>query len=100
MAQTKEGLFCRKDRKFYYLETGHATAYNSIDRLRGILIRRGLISYHKKSRNDTSVPYKIMTLEEAQEKGLEVEILYLNKHIEKTIKAKEKKKTKTSPWGR
>lgn len=101
MAQKIEGILCRKDRTFYYLETGNLTPRNNIDRLRGILLRRDLISYHRTDSNDRSPPYRIITLEEAQEKGLNIEVVYLNKHIEQTVKAqKEKRSQKANPWGR
>jgi len=38
-----------------------------------------------------------MTLDEAKEKNLEIEVVYLNKHVEATIKAAKTAET-TNPW--
>lgn len=97
MAQAIEGILCRKDRKFYWLETGPAPRTNTIDRLRSVLLRRNLISYHRTDPNDRGPTYKIMTLEEAKEKNLDIVVIYLNKHVEATIKAQGTAKT-TNPW--
>jgi hypothetical protein len=60
-------------------------------------MRRDLISYHRTDPNKRDAPYKIMTLEEAQEKNLDIECIYINKHVEKIITA-EKEKTGGNPW--
>jgi hypothetical protein len=94
-----QGILCRADRTFYYLDTGAAAVTNSIDRLRGILLRRNLISYHRKDPNDRAPTYKIITLDEAQEKGLDIKCLYLNKHVEEQAKKTQAKKP-GNPWSR
>lgn len=91
------GILCKKDRTFYYLETGHHSPRNVVDRLRGLLINRGLISYHREDPSDRSAPYLIMSLAEAKDKGVDVEVVYLNKHIEKTVKSQVEKK-QSNPW--
>ena len=101
MATKIEGILCRQDRTFYYLETGNLTPRNNIDRLRSILMTRGLISYHRTDATDRTDPYRIMTLKEAEEKGVQTQVIYLNKHIEKVVKAQQQKKERNSnPWGR
>jgi hypothetical protein len=93
----KQGIWCRKNKTFYYLETGGLSVTNEQDTLRRTLIARGLIKYDVRGSFEHEEPYLRMTLAEAKNKNYEIEIIYLNNHIAKVIKDKKEKKEETFP---
>jgi len=96
MNTKSEGIYCRSTNKFYYLETGRVRVVSAIDRLRSILVHRGHISFFKKDPTDKTVPYNVMTMDEAKRQNIEIEIIYLNKHIESSVK--NEKKDENDSW--
>lgn len=92
------GLWCRKDKKWYYLESaGHATTSN-LDRIKRVLITRELVVFDKDGIKYGHEPYKVMTYAEAQEKGCEIEPIYLNAHVKSSVLKAEKEKVTASSW--
>lgn len=92
---TTLGIWCLKDRKWYYLESGPSQHSQSISKVITALTSRGLIDYQTDGRN--VVPYKQIPYSEAQEKGYEIEPIYLNKHIKKLVEEKATTAIE-SPW--
>lgn len=87
------GIFCLKDRKFYYYEPGPAGSINSIERIRGTLLSRGLIDY-------TVAPgepggYLVMTIAEAKLEDYEIVAIYPNDHVRR-LKEVEKENTRVA----
>jgi hypothetical protein len=83
-----QGIWCRKDKIFYYLETGGITP-NSVDKVRSSLISLGKITYYKDDPNDREPTYKIITLQEAQENEYEIKALNLTQNIKNSALKRE-----------
>jgi hypothetical protein len=76
-----QGLLIPSNKTFYYMETGPTKVTNPIDRILKVLLAKDIITYTGTKEDVTDEKYKLMTLQEAQEKGYLVEILYLNPHV-------------------
>lgn len=82
------GVWCEKDRNWYYLETnGHATT-QPIEIIKRKLLMKDLIGQNINKTTDFK-DYKIMKYEEAKEKGFEIVCLYLNKHVRQSMATEE-----------
>jgi len=92
-----QGVWCKSNKTFYYLETGGITP-NSVDKVRSALISQGKITYFKDDPNDREPTYKIMTLGEAKEQEFEIESLNLTQNIKNHIQKKEKAIVPENPW--
>lgn len=91
------GLWCRIDKTFYYLESGPVTVRNSLDRLRKILITRGLIEFNRQGTKVHEEPYLVMNMQQAKDKHYEVRPVYLNKHVQ-TMAEATKDDGSSNPW--
>ena len=92
-----QGIWCRETNKFYYFETGRSPGHNNVDRLRTILTSRDLIKANPLGPSYGEEPYLIMSLSEAEKKEYEVEVIYMNSHIEAMAKEEMTKEIK-SAW--
>lgn len=92
-----QGLWCRADGKWYYLEAGvHSNSYG-LDRVKRVLIARGLVSFKIEGITRNEEPYKVLLWRDAEEKGYEPVPIYLNAHVKKTLTETETTKV-SSPW--
>ena len=83
-----QGVWCRQDSTFYYLDTGVHSIVNTQTRIINRLIAQGLIEFNPAGTHRFEEPYKLLTLAEAKELKHKVEVLYLNKHVEEVAKQK------------
>jgi hypothetical protein len=96
------GLWVRKNKTFYWLETGPTHLQFGTDKLRGVLMSREILSYSVRGKTfKGEEPYLDMNLETAQEKEYKIERIFINDHVASIITTEEKTKVKTSknPWG-
>jgi hypothetical protein len=84
------GIYVLETRTFYYMVTGGRIGVNVVDKLRGILLRRGILSHVREDPRQTKPSYRIIKYEEAAEKGIQTEAVYASQHIKKVALAKEK----------
>lgn len=96
LTKKTKGIWCEKDRNWYYLETGPHPSNKALQRLRNILIQRELIKFSLE-KEINSPDYKIITMQEAREKDFQMIPVYINKHVENAIKSKEEK-VNADPW--
>jgi hypothetical protein len=92
------GIWCRKDETFYYLETGQSFRASNLDKLRNILVTRGLITYVFDDPRYREATYKVMTYREAVKAQHEIKVIYANEHIRSVMANKEKEEETTNPW--
>jgi hypothetical protein len=92
-----QGLWCRKDNKFYYLEAGPHIQSTSLDRVKRALVKRGLIEYSVKGTQRNEEPYRVMLWRDAKTRGYEPEPIFLNKHV-KGVAVESSKQEISSPW--
>lgn len=94
----EQGVWCRQDNKFYYLDTGRHSMRMRVQKTINILISRGLLDIDPTERQIPGrEPYKIMTRDQAEEKGYEQVTLYLSKTV-KTQGEKDEKGKKLDIW--
>ena len=93
MSKNTLGIYCKKNKTFYFLESGSATLTTSISRLKKTLIQRGLIAITDKSYTDVD-QYEVLKIKEAEERELTILPIYLNKHIKNTIENGSKNENK------
>jgi len=89
------GIYVKKEKKFFYLETGNIFLNSHIIRIKKILIQRNLIIMTDASYTDSD-QYDVLSIEDAQEKEYEFHTIFLNSHIRKHYE--EENKTNTSKW--
>lgn len=96
-----QGLWCRSDKKFYYLETGIHSVRNPLDRIKATLITRGALVYDIMGTRLHEEPVVKMTWAEAEERGYENEAIFLNPHVKAQVDADRTGNTPISsnPWG-
>lgn len=82
------GIYVKKDKTFYILETGEIVISTHIERIKRILIQKNLIHMSDESYTYAD-QYEISNVKEAKEKEYKIETLYLNNHIRKTYENKE-----------
>jgi|14BtaG_2_1085337.scaffolds.fasta_scaffold00028_70 hypothetical protein len=82
-----QGLWCRSDKTFYFLETGHHSVRNPLDRIRNTLTTRGLVPLQTERLLLNEEPLLKMSLAVAQEKDYEVDWIYLNPHVQAQVEA-------------
>lgn len=99
MRDNSLGIYCVRDKKFYYLESGKVHVANTIDRLKQTLIKRGLIEFTDKSFLDTDA-YKVLTCRDAKLADHELVPIYISNHVRKSILEADKQKSdKKTTWG-
>jgi hypothetical protein len=91
------GVWCRKNKTFYYLETGGIGIAHPVDRVKRVLTRRGLLTQAPDDFGFGTEPYKVMTLLQAQEATYKIEAIYLNNHVRRAIED-EKEATPKNPY--
>lgn len=77
------GIFCKKDKTWYYLETGSIHLKNYLPRIKKTLVQRGLIVLDPESQTD-SESYSVTKYSEAIENNYAIKPIFLNPHIKKT----------------
>lgn len=95
-----QGLWCRKDKTFYYLETGVHSVRNPLDRIRSTLITKGLVDIDITGIRLHEEPLLKMTMAEAEERDYQVEAIYLNPHVRAQVEASKNggHKPASNPW--
>lgn len=96
LTKSTVGLWCEKDRVFYYLETNGRPHSRATSVLKRTLMGRDLIDYTTQ-KEIPSPDYLIMRWKDALDKGYEAKPIYLTKHIQKVVEAQDENK-ETSPW--
>lgn len=81
------GIFCKKDKTFYYLETGEIHLKNQLPRIKKTLIQRSLIILDQDTQTD-SESYDVVRYEDAIEKEYLIKPIYLNQHIKRIHESK------------
>lgn len=94
-----EGLWCREDRVWYYLEHGDHSITNPINHIKNTLIARGKITFDITGVKRNKEPYLRMSYAEAKEKDFECKPIFLNAHIRQVYESQEEERQKLSPWG-
>lgn len=92
------GIYCVRQKKFYYLESGKIYVANTVDRLKKALIKRGYIEFTDKSFLDTEA-YKVMTCRDAQLEGYESIPIYISNHVKQSLATINEEKTSNKSWG-
>lgn len=95
-----KGLLVPANKTFYYLETGVIKVSNPLDRILKVLLAKDIVTYTGTKDDFTDEKYKMMTLQEAQEKGYTVETLYLNPHIKANTTETPVGDSKRISWGK
>lgn len=93
----KEGIWCEKNRTWYYLETNGLQSARHLDRLKAALIARNLIDYTREK--DFNTPeYKVMKYHEALEKEYKCEAIYISEHVKNEVLKDKENESKTEGW--
>ena len=95
-----QGILAPGNNKFYYLECGDFKLMNVIERIRSSLVAKDIITYVNLDPQDNTPPYYVLTLADAKERGLDIEVLYLNKHIKEVKEQTVEKAAASNPWNR
>lgn len=95
-----KGVYVKESKKFFYLETGGKPCRSPVDKLRSVLMQRGILEYDSQSERLTiyNEPYSIITYAEAEEKKYEIEVVYLNAHVQKLMTQEKTQEPSRSPW--
>lgn len=89
------GIFCNKNRRFYYFDPGPVSHSKSVDRLRTILMGRDLI---RLTDEGPSAGYKIISLAQAKLDGVDTEVIHTNQHV-KAQREKVQSEDYAEVWG-
>jgi hypothetical protein len=95
-----QGLLVNENRTFYYLETGNITIHNHLDRIQKVLLAKDIITYTGTKEDVSEEKLRTITLLEAQEKGYNVQVLYLNSHIKANTSETPAAEGKRITWGK
>ena len=87
------GIYCIKDKTFYYLETGKVYVANTVDRIKKTLIHRDLIEFTTGSFLNTD-DYKIITCRDAKLEDYKIKPIYISEHIRRTLEETTEEDTK------
>ncbi len=97
------GLYLSEEKTFYYIVTGGRMGINPIDRLRNVLMQRGVLSYVRENPNSSKLPFRICKYEEVREREIQVHPIYATPHIQKLAEeeaiTQETVKPGTGGWG-
>jgi len=94
MNRNSLGVFCKKDKQFYYLESGENHVANTVGRITKTLFARGLLVLdHEKPYTHTQ--YEVFKVSEAETKGFKMVPIFINDHVRSTF---EEKKEETGKW--
>ena len=90
------GVFCKKDKSFYYIEAGENHVNNTVSRLVKVLQSRGLIELDHDNPY-THTQYEAIPCGKALEQDMEMKPVYLSKHIKQTLESQTKEQ-KSGKW--
>tara|TARA_R100001510_G_C7597132_1_gene164874 strand:- start:200 stop:496 length:297 start_codon:yes stop_codon:yes gene_type:complete len=90
------GVFCKKDKTFYYLECGQNHVVNTVPRITKTLFARGIIELDADAPS-TYTQYDVLTIKEAKDKEMKMTPIYINDHVRKLMEEKEETK-QSSKW--
>jgi len=95
-----KGIYVKDRKKFFYLETGGKPCRSPLDKLRSVLMQRGVVEYDLQGERLSihNEPYVIMTYLEASEKQYDMEVVYLNPHVKKLMTESKSSEVVRSPW--
>lgn len=97
MENNTKGIYCYRNKTFYYLETNNSFSESDLIRVKNALIARELINLTDPNSLNTS--YKIMTLEQAKLENIETSPIYLSKHIKNVVTKTDNSQSETiSIW--
>jgi hypothetical protein len=98
MRDNSLGIYCLKDKTFYYLESGKVYVSNTIDRIKKTLISRGLIEFSPESHH-LSQNYKIVTCRDAKLEDYTMQPIYISANVRKYLEENTEKEA-TGSWGK
>ena len=90
------GVFCKKNKKFYYLEAGENHVVNTVPRFTKTLFARGIIELDADSPS-TYTQYDVLTIKEAKSKEMDLVPIYINDHVRSLVENKKENK-QSSKW--
>ena len=95
-----KGIYVKDRKTFFYLETAGKPCRSPLDKLRSVLMQRGILEYDMQSERLTiyNEPYSILTYANAEEKQYEIQVVYLNPHVEKLMTEQKVEESVRSPW--
>lgn len=97
-ANEVRGVLLRANKTFYYLETGNMTLSNHIDRIQKTLLARDLLRYSGTQEEQLEEKFTVTTLQDAEEKGYAIEVMYLNGHVKEHAKESPSVTPKKLSW--
>ena len=86
------GVYLKSTKTFYYLEYGENYVNNTLDRVRKTLLQRNLI-IGIPDNNSRNTQYEVISYGAAVDSGLDMQPIYISKHIEALLKAKSQTRT-------
>lgn len=94
-----QGLWCRKNKTFYYYESGNHSIRNPLDRIKNTLVSRGLLTWDLGGTKLHEEPVVMMSWAAAEERGYQVEPIYFSDHIKAQVLASQGGiKPSQNPW--
>ena len=96
MTKKKMGIFAKKDKTFYYLETAGNYVNDDITRIKRALLQRGLIWIDPETNSDKD-QYVVLSLDEAKDKEYEIKPIFLNNFVKHNY-LKEQQTSPKSKW--
>ena len=88
MNENALGVYCKKDKNFYYLETGKNHVPRTVSRIARILMARDLIVLSDKDPHMHS-QYEVHKIKLAKEKDWNLIPIFFNEHVKKSFEADE-----------
>ena len=79
------GVYCKKDKNFYYLETGRNHVPNTVTRLTRTLMTRNLIELTVDEQQMTS-QYEVFKIKDALDKEWPMVPIFVNTHVKNARK--------------
>jgi hypothetical protein len=93
MSKTTDlGIYLKSNKTFYYLEYGENYVQNTLDRIRKTLVQRNLINALPDN-NSRDAQYEVISYKQAHDNSLEMQPIYISKHVQNLVEALEKKST-------
>ena len=95
------GIYCLKNKKFYYLETGKVSVGNTITRLRRTLIQRRIIEFDERAGMNTT-DYRVLSCRDAKLEEMEMVPIYISSHIKDYVEQQKAESTSedgSGIWG-
>ena len=100
MREDSLGIYCLKDKVFYYLESGDVYVANTVDRIKKTLIARDLIEFTPGNYSSFQ-GYKVIPCREASLEGYTMAPIYITKNIKDAVlKENDSDGTNNSRWSK